>query len=171
LANQLLTLARSEAATPSAQTKPVLVAQALASALARSAARAQSLDLELHYEEVGAAQSWQVQGDATLIEEAISNVIENAIAHAPAHSEVRCTADSLLREIRIADLGQGVDDAQAESLFQPFVRGAETPHTGTGLGLAIVREIMRRHGGDARFAVRTPGAGACMILSFPMFTS
>ena len=171
LANQLLSLARSETAGLSGHEKPLVVAQALANALARSAARAQTLSVELIYETIGATDRWRIAGDQTLIEEAISNVLENAITHAPARTEVRCIADATAREIRILDVGPGLPDVHAQSMFEPFVRGADAQHVGTGLGLAIVREIMRRHGGDAHFAPRNLGEGACMILTFPTLMS
>ncbi len=166
LANQLLSLARSESAAPDRLRARVALAQTLANTLARSAARAQSLEIELTYEEVGAATDWSEEGDATLVEEAIANVLENAISYAPKHSEVRCVADALAREVRIYDAGPGVPETEAETVFHPFVRGADAAHAGTGLGLAIVREIMRQHGGDAYFAPRGEGRGTCAVLSF-----
>jgi two-component system, OmpR family, sensor histidine kinase TctE len=171
LANQLLALARSEAILPERLSGRVAIAQAVASVLGRSALRAAAAQVALTYEALGDAAQWSVRGDATLIEEAISNVIENAISHAPAHTEVRCVADARAREVRVYDSGPGVAAGEAEGLFAPFVRGAETAHSGSGLGLSIVREIMRRHGGEAHFAPCEMGSGACVVLSFAMLKS
>jgi two-component system, OmpR family, sensor histidine kinase TctE len=168
LANQLLALAGSEAILPDRLGGRVAIAQAMSNVLARCAVRAAASQVALNYEEIGAASKWNERGDATLIEEAISNVIENAISFAPADTEVRCVADALAREVRVYDSGPGVAASEAEGLFAPFVRGAEAAHAGSGLGLSIVQEIMRRHGGDARFATCEIGSGACLVLSFSM---
>jgi two-component system, OmpR family, sensor histidine kinase TctE len=168
LANQLLTLARSEAAPPERFTARVDVARALANVLGRSALRAEEKWVGLTYETLGPPTKWDVLGDATLIEEAISNVVENAISLAPPNTEVRCVVDPLAGALHIIDAGPGVSAEEAESLFHPFVRGATATHLGSGLGLAIVREIMQQHGGNAHFA--QPGAqpGACVVLTFPI---
>jgi two-component system, OmpR family, sensor histidine kinase TctE len=167
LANQLLTLARSEAAPPERFSARVDVARALSNVLARSALHAEETAVALTYEVVGVPTKWDVLGDATLIEEAISNVVENAISHAPPNTEVRCIVDAQAGTLQIIDSGPGISADEAESVFHPFVRGAAATHSGSGLGLAIVREIMQRHGGNAHFAAHAQ-PGACVVLTFPI---
>ncbi len=166
LANQLLTLARSETPQTDDSKSVVLITQCVANVLARIGARAQENQIELTYEEIGDTPRWHLEGNQTMIEEAIANVLENAIAAAPSASEVQCVADASVGEIRIYDAGEGIDPSERERIFLPFVRGATSAHPGSGLGLTIVREIMRQHGGDVTLADRMPARGACVILAF-----
>ena len=71
----------------------------------------------------------------------------------------------------VEDNGVGFDEAQAQRLFQPFVRlHAGTRFEGTGLGLSIVRSIVDRHGGWIR-ARGEPGAGARFEFSLSQYNA
>jgi PAS domain S-box-containing protein len=66
----------------------------------------------------------------------------------------------------VQDNGAGFDAAQADALFQPFVRlHRQEQFHGTGLGLSIVRRIVERHGGSIR-AEGLPGRGARFVFRF-----
>ena len=72
--------------------------------------------------------------------------------------------------IHVDDSGPGIDPAQAERLFEPFVRGDPSRNRatgGSGLGLAIARSIARRHGGNAMLSNR-PGGGARATVTLPV---
>jgi signal transduction histidine kinase len=70
-------------------------------------------------------------------------------------------------EIRIADNGEGFDDAYAERIFRPFERlHGRGQHPGAGLGLSICQKIARRHGGHLE-AHGAPGEGAVFKLLLP----
>lgn len=83
-------------------------------------------------------------GDAWAILEATTNLIENALKHAPPGSTVEVTCGPG-RRLTVEDSGPGFG-VQAESLFEPFRRG-ETSAEGVGLGLAIVRDAVALHQG------------------------
>jgi two-component system, OmpR family, sensor histidine kinase TctE len=106
-----------------------------------------------------------VKANAHALEDALRNLIENAVAHAPAGTEVTVTVDSAGR-IDVADRGRGVPRKDRESIFKRFWRGAGEKKEGAGLGLAIVSEIMRAHRGSVGVA-DNPGGGAVFTLSFP----
>jgi len=114
-----------------------------------------------------AGTEWPVNVKANVhaLEDALRNLIENAVAHAPAGTEVTVTVDRAGR-IDVADRGRGVPRKDRENIFKRFWRGAGEKKEGAGLGLAIVSEIMRAHRGSVSVA-ENPGGGAVFTLSFP----
>ncbi|MGZ6014259.1 MAG: sensor histidine kinase [Phenylobacterium sp.] len=95
-----------------------------------------------------AADAGQVQADPTLLFEAVSNVVDNALKFTPKGGKV--TVRLLAREegprIEVADNGPGVPEAERDAVLQRFYR-AERARTepGSGLGLSIVTAIARLH--------------------------
>ena len=62
----------------------------------------------------------------------------------------------------VADSGAGIPAADAERIFQPFVRLGAPAHEGvpgTGIGLPIARDLARLHGGDLRLLPAGAGQG------------
>jgi two-component system sensor histidine kinase KdpD len=111
-----------------------------------------------------------VRVDATLIEQALSNLVENAARHTPAGTVVRVRVQHLDSElvISVEDLGMGIDDLDVERVFAKFHRGtSEGPGGGVGLGLAICRAIVRLHQGRA-WAERLPGGGIAFRFTLPI---
>ncbi len=114
-----------------------------------------------------------VRADATLAEQAIGNVVANAIVHTP--KETRILVDAAIADsdigLRVTDDGPGVAaDAQAH-IFDKFARapsGAADGGESTGLGLAIAKGIMEAHGGSIRLDSPVEhGRGARFTLVFP----
>ncbi len=97
-----------------------------------------------------------VKADATLLEQAVFNLIDNAakFSHDSVRVVVRGASDGLL--FRVDDSGPGIAQGDLAHVFEPFFRSPGTGAEGTGLGLAIVAGIARALGGDA-FAA-SPGA-------------
>lgn len=92
------------------------------------------------------ASGVQVTGDRKLLEQAFSNIIRNAAAHAGA-TELHITSEG--DKIMFADDGKGVPEEAISHLFERFYRvdrSRNRTHGGLGLGLAIVREIIEAHG-------------------------
>jgi signal transduction histidine kinase len=114
---------------------------------------------------VGADRPVFVSGNAYAIDDAIRNLIENAVVHAPPHSEVTIStrADG---SIDVSDHGPGVPREDRERIFERFWRGRAAPSHGAGLGLAIVAEIMKAHGGSVAVDAGANG-GAVFTLAFP----
>jgi signal transduction histidine kinase len=104
-----------------------------------------------------------VQGNATMIELALTNLIGNAIKHTPAGTNVVVTSFHG-GSIEVRDDGPGVSAARSEQVIQRFWRADWSRTDGAGLGLSIVQRIMDVHGGAFRH-VETAG-GACFRLQF-----
>jgi len=106
-----------------------------------------------------------VQGNTYAIEDAIRNLVENAVAHSPRGEEV--TVEVLPDgRVSIADHGPGVPIEQRERIFERFWRGRDVETAGVGLGLAIVKQIMEAHRGTVE--VRNNSTqGAIFTLTFP----
>ena len=105
----------------------------------------------------------RLPGDERLLRHAIRNLLDNAGKHAPGappELTVQRTADGA--RISVCDRWPGVPAAEAERIFEPFVR-LQRRGDGSGLGLPLVRRIARLHGGDARY-MPNPGGGACFVL-------
>ena len=100
-----------------------------------------------------------VRGDPGALRRLFANLVENALRYGlSAAIGWRIVGGSV--EITVDDRGPGIDPAQAERLFEAFVRGDPSRNRstgGTGLGLAIVRSIATRHGGEAGLENRVGG--------------
>ena len=98
--------------------------------------------------------------DATLVAEAVSNLVGNAVRHSGSPKvEVACAATVHGAEIAVEDHGVGIPPEHAERVFERFyrvdpARAAETG--GAGLGHANVRRIARLHGGEVRLEPVSP---------------
>lgn len=96
-----------------------------------------------------------VAGDRLMIRRAISNLLSNAVRHAPAGSAVEVTIaqDEGVTALCVSNAGAPIDVAQLPRLFDRFYRvdksRAHPESDGTGLGLSITRAIMVAHGGTA----------------------
>jgi two-component system OmpR family sensor kinase len=108
----------------------------------------------------------RIHGDAKKLRSAIENVVRNALYYAPVASSVLL---SLTRAgdafwIEVADEGPGIDEIDAERIFDPFHRGERSQ--GIGLGLAITRRIVALHGGRV-LARNRRGGGLSVRLLLP----
>ena len=106
-----------------------------------------------------------VQGNAYAIEDAIRNLVENAVTHSPLGEEVmvEVIADG---RVNVADHGPGIPIDQQERIFERFWRGRDVETTGVGLGLAIVKKIMEAHRGAVEVR-NNSGLGSIFTLTFP----
>ena len=108
----------------------------------------------------------RVRGAPDALEDALRNLVENAISKTATGSEVAVT---VTRDGRIAvrDHGPGVPTDLRAQVFERFWRGRERGNQGAGLGLAIVAETMRAHGGSV--AVEdAAGGGAIFTMTVPL---
>jgi signal transduction histidine kinase len=95
-----------------------------------------------------AADAPPVQADPTLLFEAVSNVVDNALKFTPAGGKVcvRLTVREEGPRIEVTDNGPGVPEAEREAVLQRFYRAARSrTEPGSGLGLSIVTAIARMH--------------------------
>jgi len=163
LVHQLLSLARNEVEI---KLQPLDVAE-LARDVAREwTPRAVKLNIDLGYD---GADHLMVAGEALLLHEALSNLIDNALTYAGTGSEVTLSArpqqDQVVLEVQ--DNGVGLPAEDLPHVFDRFWRASELPG-GCGLGLAIVKEIALRHGGSAVVLAALPH-GLRVQLLLPRF--
>lgn len=109
--------------------------------------------------------------NAPLLEQAITNLLDNAIKYSPSGSTVNVTAQFADGEvaIHVADTGPGIEPEHIPRLFERFYRvdkARSRKQGGTGLGLAIVKHIVQAHGG--RTGVKSaPGQGSVFSIYLP----
>ncbi|MEM9125877.1 MAG: HAMP domain-containing sensor histidine kinase, partial [Pseudomonadota bacterium] len=109
----------------------------------------------------------QYSGDPILIQNAVRNMIDNALKYAPADSTVTIDVTaSPEKQIRVCDQGPGFPPQEIDNLTRRFERGQNAAGTiGSGLGLTIVQDVATAHGGALTLTNQSKG-GACVILSF-----
>lgn len=136
-------------------------------------------------------QNTPVRVDGKAIQQAVINLIDNAIKHAPPRSdvEVALVLASDLGEfptppgapapphpcclLRVTDAGPGVPFPERERIFEPFYRRGselrrETP--GIGIGLSIVKHIVDAHAGRV-WVENAPGQGSRFVMALPLDAS
>ncbi|MCX5514124.1 two-component sensor histidine kinase [Kaistia algarum] len=134
----------------------------------------------------GATQSFTVDtatdlpllfADPGLIDQALANVVGNAVRYAGPSAKVTlsATADDEMLEIAVTDDGPGIPPEALPHVFEKFVRAARTSGDGgdgSGLGLAITKGIIEAHGGTTLALSPVPGrdAGARVLLRLPLGT-
>jgi signal transduction histidine kinase len=107
-----------------------------------------------------------VKGNRHAIGDAIRNLVENAVMHAPLQSEITVITNSDGR-VSVSDHGPGILEEERQRIFERFWRGQSAVSQGAGLGLAIVKEIMKTHGGSITIDDNV-GGGSVFTLRFPM---
>ncbi len=113
-----------------------------------------------------------VDVDAVLIEQALINLLENALRYAPEGSPIEIEAsdasDGVL--LRVVDHGPGIRLEEREKVFEKFFRGSGSRRDGgAGLGLTICRAAVLAHRGRIR-VLETPGGGASIEFTLPRAT-
>jgi len=100
-----------------------------------------------------------VKGDPALVRLVLANLIENAVTHAPAGSEVqiRLSVDRRFGWATVSDQGPGIPPNERARVFQRFFRGVNAKGLGSGLGLAIVEEAARVMNGRLSLDDRNDG--------------
>src|SRR5258706_86300 len=111
--------------------------------------------------------------DYLLVEQVLSNLLENAARYAPPGTEVTVRAVAVAGtdevEVAVVDHGPGVAEGERERIFDEFYRPRVEGRgpVGTGMGLAIVKGIVEAHGGRI-WVEPTPGGGATFALRLPV---
>ena len=114
--------------------------------------------------------SFHANCDAGLLEEAVENLVENALRYSESDDVVvTLAAEGDRARITVADHGVGIAPEHQKRIFERFYRVDKTrsrSHCGTGLGLAIVKHIARLHGGDVALESQT-GHGCRFSIILP----
>lgn len=106
-------------------------------------------------------------GDADMLRQAVTNLIDNAVKFSPPGGEVRLSAHAVPGgvEITVLDAGPGIPAADRSRATERFFRGEAARNTpGAGLGLALVQAVAQLHGGTLRLEEANPGLRATLHL-------
>ena len=118
-------------------------------------AESRSIQFIMHVEPIPA-----IHGDHSLLFEALSNLVDNAIKFTPEGGTVKMELrkTSAGPQVSIADTGPGIPAAEREVVLQRFYRSERTKHLpGSGIGLSIVSAVLRVHDFTMKMASAEPG--------------
>jgi signal transduction histidine kinase len=108
----------------------------------------------------------EVAGDADRLEQALQNLVANALRYTPEHGRITITSERRgdASVLTVQDSGAGVPDDQRALVFDRFYKGDASRRAtgGSGLGLSIVKAIIERHGG--RISVRNQNGAVFEIV-------
>ena len=175
MVNGMLLLAKAESGDGIPR-EPVAVDNVLAEAVAATRARADEKGLALTLEIAADQRGACVLGEAGLLRQLFTNLIDNAIKfteRGQVDVSLEGSPDGTKLIVTIADTGIGIDEHALERVFDRFYRtDASRNRTvpGTGLGLAIVRSIARAHEGTVD-ALRRPRGGTAFSVTLPKLTT
>jgi two-component system OmpR family sensor kinase len=163
LADDLLVLARSDEGELRVAAEPVRIRDLLDTVGRRFAGRAAEVGRELHVE---APPQLEVAGDRLRLEQALGNLVDNALRYGAGTVRLEGARDDSV-ELRVTDDGAGFPPDFLPHAFERFTRADESRVRGSaGLGLALVEAIARAHGGRAT-AANQPAGGAVVTLLLP----
>ncbi|WP_293575120.1 sensor histidine kinase [Phaeobacter sp.] len=175
-AGQLLDHAMVSFRTDTLAREPVDLAALCHDLLERLTPLADLKDIALHSD---LAQCPPLSGDPILIQNAVRNLLDNAIKYSPAECNIRVvlreeqSAEGTRLRLSIMDEAGGFPSDDTDALTARFVRGSNAGGTiGSGLGLTIVREVVEAHGGHLEITPRPATLpnerhGSCVSLYFP----
>lgn len=117
-----------------------------------------------------------VTGDATLLREALDNLIENSQKYSPSDSNIDLKLDrvGVNARLRVSDDGIGFSATEANQLFDRFYRADSSSvgaQAGSGLGLTIVRTIVQSYGGTITAHSDGPNSGSTFEVLIPLVES
>lgn len=109
-------------------------------------------------------------GDSALLQQAVANLLDNALKFSPANGRIGLEAgrEGGLVTIVVSDQGPGIPEADRMRATERFFRGEDARSTpGSGLGLALVQAVAHLHGGEVSFGDAGPGLIARLTLAAP----
>jgi len=131
------------------------------------------LEKQVTLETSVAADIPAVWGDAARLEQALQNLVANALRHTPEGGQISLVAARAGESVRLTvrDTGSGIPEDHLPHIFDRFYKSDASrtdPYSksGSGLGLSIVKAIVERHGGTVA-AANTPAGGAEFTLTLP----
>jgi len=165
LAEDLLLMAQSNAGRLALRIEPLDTADLLASTASRFEWRAQETGRRIALDPGGETS---LRGDRVRLEQALGNLIDNALRHGGGDVELSTAGANGTVELHVADHGPGMPADFIDRAFERFTRAdvARRHSGGTGLGLSIVRMIAEAHGGAAHVRNRE-GGGTDVWVTLP----
>ncbi len=163
LAEDLLLMARADKGALSVERRPVQVRTLLAGVASRERERIAAAGRSLRVED---ADGLVAGGDPERLEQALANLVENALIHGGGEIRLSAQRGEGTVEVHVRDAGEGFPPGLLPHAFERFRRADTARADGTGLGLAIVEAIADAHGGAAH-ARNGPGGGADVWIEIP----
>jgi two-component system sensor histidine kinase KdpD len=109
-----------------------------------------------------------VRGDATLLAQLLSNLLDNACKYSRGPVGIAAGRERDVVSLSVEDRGEAIAPETEARLFEPFFRGeAKGEAHGAGLGLALCKAIAEAHGGSLAYA-RRRGGGSRFTLALPL---
>ncbi|MFQ6058461.1 MAG: sensor histidine kinase [Anaerolineae bacterium] len=175
LIHDLLELARLESGQAAMVKEPMDLLEVLSACAEKFAPRADQEEVSLKLSLPPTLP--QIRGDAHRLEQAFTNLLDNAFKYTPAGGSVELAAYQTSEEnveVVVADTGVGIPPEDLPRIFERFYRidkartggQARGRSSGTGLGLAIVKEIVQAHGGRIT-AASQEGRGSRFTVTLP----
>jgi two-component system, OmpR family, sensor histidine kinase KdpD len=164
----LLDMSRLEAGALGSKPQMVDISDAVSAAMTRLGRRASSHKLR---EEIPEDLPF-ASADPLLLEQALVNLLDNAIKYSPVGSEILMTAHT--RDDRIVltveDEGPGIPLSELPQIFDKFYRVRKADHgvAGTGLGLSVARGFIEAFGGTLAATNRSDRSGAIFTMTIPI---
>jgi two-component system sensor histidine kinase QseC len=167
LVEQLLTLARLDAATLSGRFAPCELREVAAEALAQVAPLALAKAIEPALAE---SPRVEITGDRALLTVMLRNLIDNAVRYSPPETSVSVATGKTAEgdaQIEIVDQGPGIAPQERRRALDRFYRVAGGAESGSGLGLSIVARIAELHGARLELLDNPAGRGLRVRVVFP----
>ncbi|MDP8986167.1 MAG: sensor histidine kinase [Pseudomonadota bacterium] len=165
-ANQLLTLARADPTVNITVRNQTVALDALAGeVVAKFYDRALQSSIDLGVD----AAPVSIPADPALIDDLLSNLVDNALKYTPAGGSVTVSAGKRMGKafLAVEDTGPGIPEGERQRVRQRFYRLPNAPGHGSGLGLAIVDEIARLYGASVHIDAGAGGVGTSVQIVFP----
>ena len=165
LIDALVKTSRLESGVIALHPMPGKLLPMLESAVSQLAPKAAAKKIQISLEATAADAVF----DPKWTEEAIYNLLDNAVKYTPASGAVRVTvkAYQMFSAIQVSDTGPGIAEEEQPQVFQRFYRGAEhAEEEGVGIGLYLVRQIAEGQGGYVKVSSQM-GVGSTFSLYLP----
>ena len=174
LAQDLLTLARSDAGAVELMTAPLEMSDIAAEVVRRATPLAQSQGVKLTFHPEARDAASTVDADPDRLQQVLLILIDNAIKHTPSGGsvDVRVQRHGQYAEVEVTDTGVGIAAEHLPRIFDRFYRADKArarARGGTGLGLSIAKMLVEAHRGQLQVA-STLGVGTTVTVALPLST-
>ena len=165
MVENLLTVTRIDADTASVVKTEEPVEEVVAEAVTRLKQRLPDISVKARVPD----EFYLIPMDATLIEQVIINLLENAVVHSDSRlpTVLTISQSDLFTTFEVKDFGRGIDETRIDSLFLGTYSSGDSSdiHKGMGIGLSICRTIVEAHGGE--ITARNHEHGAVFTFTLP----
>ena len=162
----MLKLSRLDAGVVELQKEQISLRNAAESVLRNLELMAEWKEIEFGIKPAEKAGDFRIWGDAKWLEEALQNVVKNALEHSPQGGKVELAFEEndVYVQVSVIDQGEGISETDQKHLFERFYRASKTENENAGLGLALAKMIVEKHNGY--ISVESSESGSVFHLRF-----